>query len=276
MVEYEGEWMAPEERDRRIAEKNTAQGLVLYKGQWLMAADRDTQQKIDQEVARIFASGAEALPTIESTPRAQAGRLTLTTSNGTRFPVRALYSGPVSFEIALNEYAFDTREVVAGTYKAAIIPTSDESPVQIGELDIRAAEGSDRGIAFVVTYEGNPGALLQKIQAEEPVNLEMPTIEIPVIERPVAEEEEIEEPSEEDRQKAADLMNQLRNGEITREQMQEMMPPSVAKWRERMAQQQGQMGSRDGEFRGPRGPGGGPGGPGGGPSGGPGGRGGGR
>jgi len=63
-VQYKGEWMTPEERERRQVddeeEEKRAAGLVKWKDQWVTPEDKD---KLEQGVATIgYARWAAAIP----------------------------------------------------------------------------------------------------------------------------------------------------------------------------------------------------------------------
>jgi len=229
LVEYQGRWVRPEERDQLVAEAQKAAGYVLYKNQWIRAEDQAKQAEVDRMVSECSTTKTMSLPAIGTMPRPMATKTEIKVSNGTRSAIRAYFSGPVSFEMLVEGFSLESREMIPGLYRIAIVPEMPDLPTQTGEATFEDVGAKQLAVVYSLDYQGDPGGLLRKIQSEKPPDLQLPTITIPEVKLPEAPEEEEAAPTEEEQALARELMSRVRAGELTMEEAQKQMPKSVAK-----------------------------------------------
>jgi hypothetical protein len=211
LVEYNGEWLSPEEAEARLIADKAAAGLVALKGRWVSPEQREAELAIDAEVAAIAEGKSYPdlnTPRITSAPVRDTALLQF--SNSTGQVVRLLVSGPVSFETTVDPYgSFGSRErdgvtLPEGSYQIAVVPTGRDAVGRdltelLQRLDQRAALTLStepvwsrwpfvKGQQYSFNFTGASGSLQDRFDSgttpTPEFEINAPTIVVPDIEIP--------------------------------------------------------------------------------------------
>jgi hypothetical protein len=244
LISFDGRWMTPAERESLFAEQQRAKGMTFYQGRWMKAADREKRIQIEEAIDTAMALQPMALPVKEAMPVPRAGVTELKLYNGTRSPIHAYFAGPVAFETYVDPLGSASRTIPPGHYRIAMVPVLPEQPAQAGEMTFEDYADVGKGVVFSLSYTGDPGKLLRDLKAQPVVDLELPEIVIPEIELPpeLAGDEDVGPPSEEDLEKAREIMQRVMAGELTREEAFKLLPKSVQRQR---LKRQGEVSDED-------------------------------
>lgn len=134
LVPYEGAWVTPQERERRYAERMTAEGKVESKGRYVSPETARTEAALDAQVNAIAESGEFLnLPLPKNLGRVESGLAQVQVLNNSSTPSTIVFSGPTSWRLDLDAYQSwginpgESLQLMEGLYTVAVIPREGEA-----------------------------------------------------------------------------------------------------------------------------------------------------
>lgn len=156
--EEEKRWMTPQEKQKRVAARMQAKGLVHFKGRWLTPQEAQQEQWINDQVLRLAASGTTFALSIDRFGALFGSDLHLEAVAGlvirdaSGHPLDVLLSGPESRRLRIEGRGRKVFLLPIGTYTVAIREVDrPTAPVGIGEVDLVAKT------RYLAVYRGGPG-----------------------------------------------------------------------------------------------------------------------
>ncbi|MFH0795073.1 MAG: hypothetical protein V2A74_13695 [bacterium] len=122
LVQYQGEWMTPQERDRRTEVEQKARGNTFDRGQWVTPQEKKAAEEIQRTLDEIrggehaaFPTPGKVLSTTDETPR-------FVVLNDTSGYLDLYISGPVSKKFVLAPKDKRDVNVPPGEYELGVRP----------------------------------------------------------------------------------------------------------------------------------------------------------